>query len=274
MVIYYYPYNLSKRPGTLCPHAGCVPMTHKKCLYIDLFHFLTQCEWFIFHLSVMLDIHSDPQETHMKQVLFNVTTVLFSALLLFLGGCKSSEFEGLKGHWGGEIACYGVTSEINLSLSVDEDMFSGTAYIITKEVKSEWTVKGQSARSCDEDTCRTDRECPPRYTSEEGNANDLRKCILNPECEEKAKAAGSCGGSDAQVGGQCDPCQFCKNCRLCESCNPDWLPIHLTLSDIHVELPDPSLKLWRYSNTLLKGSIWNFCKNEETLIPEIKMEKE
>jgi hypothetical protein len=198
----------------------------------------------------------------MKQFLF----IGVASLLVLLAGCQDTALEGLEGRWSGKIACFEATSDITMGLTVEGEVLVGTAQIRNKDQTTEWDIRGTPVKTCNDDICRWEQDCP-------SDTGELRKCGVNPVCEAAVKQRPGCSG-DGGSGMECDPCLNCQPCLLCEKCDPQWLPITFTFKDINVQLPDPWLKIWRYGNTFLKGTIQSFCLDEENQVPGVELSKD
>jgi hypothetical protein len=206
-------------------------------------------------------------ETNMRGVLFTAVS------LLLWGGCEDEKLAGLQGRWEGTIICYEGESDITVGLDVYGSKIEGTAHIRSRDNNTTWSVAGASTQSCKEDTCRSSKECP----SEDG---EPRRCgpppgsspesYYNPACVEQVKNNPEC----QKQGANCDPCQYCHDCMLCASCNSNWLPLKITLQDDNAILPDPWLKMWRYSEWTMVGTIAKFCANDEAMKPEVELRKQ
>ena len=201
--------------------------------------------------------------------------VLFTAMALLLSaqatGCVDSDLEGLEGRWQGTIYCYEGESDLTLGLQIEGDKLVGTAQIRAKENNTSWTVSGKATKSCEQDTCRTDKDCPsssgePRTC---GGAVSSAEANYNPVCIEQMKQRNkTCTVTT------CDPCQDCLYCLRCSDCQQGWLPLQITLSDQAVIMPDPQLKLWRYSEITLRGTIEQYCTNSTTIRPEVALHRD
>ena len=186
-------------------------------------------------------------------------------LLVVLCGCETSVLKGLEGRWTGTILCFGGSSELNLFFTLEGEKLVGTAQTRFKSNNKAWEASGAVAKSCQEDTCRSSRDCPGAVGTDDAQSQALRACVINPVCQ------ATCG-LDAKVG-SCDPCLGCTPCQVCDQCRPDWLPIRAVLHDDDASLKDPELKLWRFGEQFLKGSIRDFCPDEKALHPEVELRK-
>jgi hypothetical protein len=186
-------------------------------------------------------------------------------VVLALAACQESKLQGLEGRWDGTVICVGGTVQVTMSLSVEGNSLSGSAQTRYKDNNKQWDVKGKGATTCQEDSCHSDRDCPLGFDDGDAQAGELRKCALNPVCAQR------CQTGDA--GGNCDPCANCKPCQLCLNCQESWLPVLLTYADEDVLIPDPELKLWRFGDFFLKGSIVDYCPDGQTLHAEVELRK-
>jgi hypothetical protein len=204
----------------------------------------------------------------MQRVVF---TMLSLSLALPLAGCPS-DLAGLEGRWQGSIICYEGTSDLTLGLEIEGDNVVGTAQIRAKENNTAWTVSGAAVQSCEEDVCRTDKDCP-------SSSGEPRRCgadqkgtpLYNPACIEQMKKRNpKCvAPSDS-----CNPCVGCLYCLKCSKCEPGWMPVQLTFEDKAVILPDPQVKLWRYTEQTLRGTIERYCADSTMLRPEVALHKD
>lgn len=189
------------------------------------------------------------------------------ALLLFGSGCQDSELKGMEGRWTGTIYCFNGSSELSMFFTLEGSTLVGTAQIRYKDNNKDWEARGSAGGSCEDDTCRTDRDCPLGFNTGDASAGDLRKCVLNQKCKDK------CVKGDTLLPG-CDPCENCTPCQVCDACSTGWLPIKVVLSDEDVLIPDPQLKLWRIGTSFLKGSVFDYCPDEQSLHPVVELHKD
>jgi hypothetical protein len=204
----------------------------------------------------------------MQRVVF---IVLSLSLLLPLAGCPS-DLAGLEGRWQGTITCSDGTADLTMGLEIEGDNVVGTAQIRAKENNTAWSVNGVEAKGCAEDVCRTDKDCP-------SGSGEPRRCgsdekgtpLYNPACIEQMKKRNpKCvAPSDS-----CNPCIECLYCLKCSKCEPSWMPVLLTFSDKVVIRQDPQLKLWRYTEQTLRGTIERYCADTTTLRPEVALHKD
>ena len=184
-----------------------------------------------------------------------------------LVGCDESILAGMEGRWRGTIVCFDGTAELTTHFTLEGDKLVGTAQTRFKDNNKSWQAKAAAASSCQEDTCRSSRDCPLGFDTGDANAGDLRQCIINPKCENRCKSGDGLVQS-------CDPCKNCEPCQICDKCRADWLPILLELEDQEVLVPDPKLKLWRIGSSFLKGSVRDYCANEHSLHPVVELHKD
>ena len=52
------------------------------------------------------------------------------------------------------------------------------------------------------------------------------------------------------------------------------LPVNLEFTDEHVLVPDPELKLWRFGPEFLKGSLYNYCPDDQAWFPVVELRKD
>ncbi len=164
---------------------------------------------------------------------------------LLLSSCAESDVAGLKGRWSGTILCDSQTSDLTMSLHVEEDLVYGDVQIITKESKSDFEARGgqqdqMRLTECNNSTCDFDEECEDAFDKD--GALGISRCN----------------------NGLCDPC-FESN---------QWQQVTLTLKDENVQLSDPILELWRFSDTRLEGTIKKYCPNEELLTPQVHLTRD
>ena len=171
---------------------------------------------------------------------------LVSACALFAISCEEDQVAGLKGRWSGKITCAGEqTSDLKLSLKVEEELVLGDAQIFTKNSKSDYEARGghkdaTRLTECNNNSCQFDADC--------NEAFDKEGALGNSRCNE----------------GLCDPC-FESN---------TWQQVTLTLKDENVQLPDPILELWRYSDIRMEGTIKKYCTDEELFTPQVQLTRE
>jgi len=197
-----------------------------------------------------------------------VARIAFIVVLLLGGaGCPDPELKGLEGRWAGTIYCSDGASELTMHFTLEGDNLVGTAQTRYKDNNKAWQSRGQAGTSCEDDICRSSRDCPVGFVNSDAYAGELRTCVLNQKCADR------CVKGDTLLS-SCDPCANCTPCQVCDACSTDWLPVKVQLSDENVLIPDPTLKLWRIGSTLLKGSIFDYCTDEQTLHPVVELNKD
>jgi hypothetical protein len=172
------------------------------------------------------------------------STYCFAALLL-LCGCESSTLQGVEGRWAGQIICLGQTSDLTLGLTVEKSLILGSAQIRTKNSNSDFQSRGEQVDlerilECKDPSCTTDEDCASKLDSK-GEA-PMSQCT-NYECA---------------------PC-YDKEI---------WPQVQISLKDENVQIPDPVLKLWRFGDQRMEGTIERFCPDETLQTPKVKVNKE
>jgi hypothetical protein len=195
----------------------------------------------------------------------NVALFICGAALL---GC-GAEGGSVEGRWTGQIVCLGDTGDLTLGLNLGESTAQkvrslyGTAQIRIKDSNAFYDVKGE----LDLEVAR------------------LLEC-KNPTCQVKADCAESLDNRDSK-GASCDPTQDPSDPRGCQTgksdcveglCTPcytreQWSQVVITLRSTNVQLPTPTLELWRYGDTRMEGTIKLFCPDESIQRPQVLLSK-
>jgi hypothetical protein len=170
---------------------------------------------------------------------------LFAISSCCLWACESSSLEGIAGRWVGKITCLGQTSDLSLSLTVENELLYGSAQIRTKDSNSDYSARGGQSE--------TDRFMDCKES----------ECLTTEDCSLKLNQQGEPGKSQCQ-NGLCTPCFE----------NQTWSLVTLTLKDNNVQIPDPELSLWRFGNDRLEGTIKKYCPDEAIQTPQVKITKQ
>lgn len=166
-------------------------------------------------------------------------------VVLLTVGCEESDVEGLKGRWSGKIICDGQTSDLSMSLRVEGELVYGDVQIVTKNSKSDYEGRGgqneeMRLTECNNNLCDGDEDCTGAY--------DKEGALGNSHCNN----------------GLCDPC-FESDL---------WQHVSLTLKDENIQIADPLLELWRYSDTRMEGTIHKYCPDEKLLTPQVLLTRD
>jgi hypothetical protein len=170
---------------------------------------------------------------------------LTGLMVIGVVSCGNSSLKGVEGRWAGQIVCQGEFSDLTLSLTVEDTLIYGPAQIRTKSSNSNYTARGSQNDTprlvdCPDNTCQGNEDCS-KWLDSLGEP-DRSRCADNV----------------------CTPC-FTKE---------NWALITLTLKDDNVQIPDPTLELWRYSDQRLEGTIKKYCPNEAVQNPQVTLTKE